>query len=69
MLRNIEAERSRRNITKKDLCKCLGITPKTYWNWISGKTPIPHTKLLILSERLGVSIEYLLGVTETASGA
>lgn len=37
MLRNIEAERIRNGFTKDKLAKKLGVSTKTYYNWIYEK--------------------------------
>jgi len=38
MLVNIEAERVRQQMTKEMFAKEMGITLKTYYNWINGVT-------------------------------
>lgn len=58
---NIEAERGRLQMSKTDICKELGITPKTYNCYIKG-SPIPSTVLERLREMTGRSIDYLLGL-------
>ena len=57
---NIEAERARKGQNKEDFSKNLGVSLKTYYNWVSEKTPIPSTFLLKMSRSLGVTMEYLL---------
>ena len=47
MLNSIEAERARNRFTKEQLAKELGISVKTYYNWINEETDIPSTKLEI----------------------
>lgn len=58
---NIEAERARNNLSKEELASILGVTTKTYYNWINVETPIPSTALLKMSSMFDVSIDYLLG--------
>ncbi len=57
---NIEAERARRGLTTEELAEKLGVSRKTYYNWISqGK--VPMNKVQQLSELFSVSTDYLLG--------
>ena len=63
MRNNIEAERGRLGMTKGEMCKALGITAKTYNNYISG-SPIPSSVLETLRKITGRSIDYLLGVRQ-----
>lgn len=58
---NIEAERARRGWTVEELTKKLGVSRKTYYNWIS-KGRIPLDKVDMLSEMFLVSTDYLLGI-------
>ena len=60
MLINIEAERARNQLTKEKLSKKLGVSVKTYYNWINGKTDIPSSYLLKMSAMFGKDINYLL---------
>ena len=60
MLVNIEAERVRKQMTKEMFAKEMGITLKTYYNWINGVTDIPRTKLQKMAKSFGVKMEYLL---------
>lgn len=59
---NIEAERARRQMTKETLSKSLGITTKTYNNYIKGDTPIPSNVLLDMASMFGCTTDYLLGL-------
>lgn len=61
---NIEAERGRLQMTKADMCVALGVTQKTYNEYIRGGT-IPSTVLEKLRKMTGCTIDYLLGL-ETA---
>ncbi len=60
MFRNIEAERARNGFTKEIISDKLGITPKTYYNWVNEITPIPSDKLRELSKLFKKTIDYLL---------
>lgn len=66
MLSNIEAERVRNQITKKELAEELGIDVRTYYNWINENADIPSKKLKQLAEKFQVSMEYL--IKDSASG-
>ena len=57
---NIEAERARSRLSKEGLAKKLGITVKTYYNWLNEETDIPGTKLMEMASLFGVTMEYLM---------
>ncbi|WP_420890453.1 helix-turn-helix domain-containing protein [Eubacterium limosum] len=57
---NIEAERARKELSKESLAQKLGVSTKTYYNWINGDTPIPSTALINMSELFNKDIDYLL---------
>lgn len=59
---NIEAERGRMLLTKEEISSKLGITSKTYMNYVKGETPIPSDILLKMSAMFQCSVDYLLGV-------
>lgn len=59
--KNIEAERARNGMTKESFASQIGVTTKTYYNWLNGTNPIPSTALIKMSDILHVSIDYLLG--------
>lgn len=60
MLNSIEAERVRNRLTKEELSKKLGISVKTYYNWINEETDVPSTALLRMAQMFGTDIDYLL---------
>lgn len=60
---NIEAERSRNQLTKEALSAKLGITSKTYTKYIRGDTPIPSDVLLDMADMFCCTTDYLLGRT------
>lgn len=60
MLSSIEAERVRNRLTKEDLAKELGVSTKTYYNWINKETDVPSSALLKMSKVFDVGIDYLL---------
>lgn len=56
---NIEAERARKGYTIEELSKLLGVTRKTYYNWVcTGK--IPQPKIELMSDIFDSSVDYLL---------
>ena len=61
---NIEAERARHGFTKGELSKLLGVSRKTYYNWVA-KGKIPQSKLEKMASIFNTSTEYLLYTTAT----
>lgn len=64
MFPNIEAERVRRSLTKQQLSEKLGISARTYANWMNGKTEIPASALKKMVEMWQTSADYLLGIPQ-----
>ena len=64
MLKNIEAERGRMQLSKEALSRKLGISSKTYNSYIKG-TPIPSNILLDMADLFDCRVDYLLGLTDT----
>ncbi len=60
MLNNIEAERVRNRLTKEEVAPKLGVSMRTYCNWIKEETDIPGVALFKLSRTFGTSMEYLM---------
>lgn len=60
---NIEAERARLQMTKRDMQRALGISDRTYRSYINGGT-IPSKVLEKLHELTGKSVDYLLGLAD-----
>lgn len=60
MLRNIEAERVRRGMSKEDLAHRLGTSLKTYYNWVNEATDIPGIALIKMSRIFDTDVEYLM---------
>lgn len=61
MRSNIEAERARKKWTQAQISKLLGISPKTYANYIRG-TAIPSDVLVKMANLFNCSTDYLLDV-------
>lgn len=60
MLANIEKERIQRKLTQGQLAMKVGISHKTYYNWINEERDIPSRKLQRLAKIFDVTMEYLL---------
>ena len=58
---NIEAERARVGLRKKELAERVGVNIRTYQNWQAGRSCIPSDKLCALCDLLDCSADYLLG--------
>ena len=57
---NIEVERVRQQMTKLELAQLLGISMKTYSNYVQEKTPIPSDVLVKMADLFGCQTDYLL---------
>ena len=64
---NIEAERIKRGMSKDDFASAIGVNKRTVWNWQSGNTELPVTKLVKICAVLGCRSDYLLGLEEVKS--
>lgn len=58
---NIEAERVRKQITRAKMSEVLGVSEKTYYNYLRG-APIPAPVLIAMAKEFNTSIDYLLGL-------
>lgn len=63
MFNNIKAELARYDMSQENLAEFLGISSSTVKNWFNGKATIPSSALIKMSQRWGVSTDYLLGLT------
>lgn len=61
---NIRAERARYGYTRDEVAKMLGVSKNTVKNWEDDIGTCKGVHLLSLSNVFGVSVDYLLGVTE-----
>ena len=57
---NIEAERARRGLTKTEIATELGVTRKTYVEWVTTGN-IPQSKMSKIIDFFGLSADYLFG--------
>lgn len=60
MLNNIETERVRNRLTKEEVAKKLGVSMRTYCNWVKEETDIPGVALIKLGRIFGTSMDYLM---------
>ncbi len=67
-LLNIEAERSRNNMSRAAFSKKLGVSTTTYKRYIDGISPIPSDKLIFMANIFKCSSDYLLGLSDTRGG-
>lgn len=63
-LNNIKAERARYGYTLEDVAKKLGVSKNTVRNWEDDIGTCKGAHLLSLSNVFGVSVDYLLGVSD-----
>lgn len=61
MFPNIDAERARRKMSQQFAAETIGVSAKTFQNWMTGKTEIPASALLKMADMFGCSVDYLLG--------
>lgn len=69
MYPNIEAERVRKQLSREEMACVLGISLKTYYNWIQGRTAIPGTALKKMAALFRVEMGYLLYEVDEKEGA
>lgn len=58
---NIEAERTKANMTKTRLAQEISVHPSTLRDWQTGRAKIPASKIVALSKVFGATADYLLG--------
>jgi transcriptional regulator with XRE-family HTH domain len=56
----IEAERSRRNMSQRELCKLAGVSSATYGTFMHKRDGGNLTTLLAFCDALGIKIEFKL---------
>lgn len=62
-INRIEEVRKRKKLSQTELCKKIGISQKTYYNYIHLNI-IPSDKLIELSKLFECSTDYLLGLSD-----
>lgn len=65
---NMEAERVRNGQSCDGVAVYLGITRRTYLNWMNGKTEIPCSAIVKLAQLWHTTTDYLLGLTDYPYG-
>ena len=61
---NVKKARERAGLSQKALAAKLGITQQSVWYYENGERDIKASVLVQLSDVLGVTISYLLGLTD-----
>lgn len=65
-INRIEKMRKRKKLSQTELCKKIGISQKTYYNYIHMNV-LPSNKLIELSKLFECSTDYLLGLSNYTS--
>lgn len=66
-MKNLKAARKAKGLTQTEVAKAIGLTQNGYSYWENGKAKIDKDQLLKLASLLDVSVDYLLGNTDTMS--
>lgn len=68
MFPNLKAEMARRNIKVTDLASSIGVTPKTVYNRLSGRTEFTLSEMLTIKRRYfpDLTLDYLFNKDVTA---
>lgn len=61
---NMEAERARHGQTREEIADHLGVTRRTYLNWMTGKSEMPSSAIIKLAKLWHTTTDYLLGLTD-----
>lgn len=64
MYKHIKDLREDRDLTQQDLAELLNISQTTYSRYESGVLDIPSNSLIKLAKFYGVSVDYILGLTD-----
>lgn len=60
--------RSARGITQEDFASRLGVAYQQIWRWESGKNDPSGEMIVRMARELGVTADYLLGLTDDEAG-
>lgn len=63
--KNLKRLREEKGLTQMDIANSAKTTAKTVMNWESGKTEPKASELILITKKLGVSVNELLGEKET----
>lgn len=64
-MNNLKAARKAKGLTQTEVARAIGLTQNGYSYWENGKAKIDKDQLLKLAALYEVSVDYLLGNTET----
>ena len=64
MYRRIRDLREDRDLTQREVAEVLNCSQQVYSNYELGQRDIPTAVLIRLSDLYGVSVDYLLGLTD-----
>ena len=67
MFPNISAELGRHGMTITSLSAQLNVSRKTVSNWLNGKSEIPVSALIKMSQMFGCTTDYLIGIDQDKS--
>lgn len=68
-MNNLRAARKAKGLTQTEVAKAIGLTQNGYSYWENGKAKIDKDQLLKLAALFEVSVDYLLGNTETPASS
>ena len=60
MFKNIDSERVKKDLSRKQLSKMLGVSEPTLRSWINRDTELPASKVVEMTECFGCTADYLL---------
>ena len=63
-LNNLKSARKKAGLTQAEVAEHIGITQNAYSYWENGKVKIDNESLAKLSKLYGVTIDYLMGISE-----
>lgn len=63
-MNNLKSARKATGLTQAEVAASIGITQNAYSYWENGKVKIDHESLAKLSRLFGVTIDYLMGISE-----
>ncbi len=64
MYERIKALREDNDLNQKDMAGVLNVSQSTYSRYESGFLDVPSEVLIALSQYYGVSVDYILGLTD-----
>lgn len=69
VLQRIQALMLQRGVTQSELARAIGVDRSSVSSWFSGRTQSYRRYMPELANELGVSVDYLLGLTDEANDA